>query len=95
MPADKQRRVQQPVGGVVVVVVPGGGFAVVVVADGQLVVVAWAAVVAAGIPSGSVWSIWRPSAVIAPTTMRTTSDTRIVYSSTDAPRSAPHSFFTS
>jgi hypothetical protein len=94
VPADKQRRVQQPVGGVVVEVVPVG-VVVVVVADGQLVVVAWAAVVAAGIPSGSVWSIWRPSAVIAPTTMRTTSDTRIVYSSTDAPRSAPHSLFTS
>jgi len=76
-------------------VVVADGPVVVVVGGGQLVVVAPWAVVAAGTPSGSVLSIWRPSAVIAPTTMRTTSDTRIVYSSTDAPRSAPHCRFTS
>jgi hypothetical protein len=30
--------------------------------------------------------IWRPSAVMAPTTTKATSDRRIVYSNTDAPR---------
>jgi hypothetical protein len=41
----------------------------------------------AGTPSGSLVLIWRPSAVMAPTTTRATSDRRIVYSNTDAPRS--------
>ena len=45
------------------------------------------ALVAEGTPSGSFVLIWRPSAVMAPTTTRTTSDMRMVYSSTDAPRS--------
>jgi len=74
----------------VVVVVPLGGTELVVV-GGQVVVGATTAVVLGpGTPSGSFWLIWRPSAVIAPTTTSTTSATRIVYSRTDAPRS----FFT-
>jgi hypothetical protein len=76
---------------VVVVVVDGAVDRVVDVVDTHVVLVAGVSVVAApGTPLGSVLSIVRPRAVIAPTTMRTTSDTRIVYSSTDA----PHSLFT-
>ena len=62
---------------------------VVVVVEVDDVVVGTGATVVGGVgtPSGSVVLIWRPSAVMAPTTTRTTSDMRMVYSSTDAPRS--------
>lgn len=60
---------------------------VVVVGHGTVVVGRGKLVEGCGTPSGSVLLIWRPSAVIAPTTTSTTSAMRIVYSSTDAPSS--------